>query len=228
MSLVKGKRSGGIFSHGGTGARRLEGGRRKTLRARAWARGAKGESVGSLEEGARGRARAKKGGSKLPHSKVLRTARSQGQQGTLGVLTRALRAPWSAVACCRLPDRVCGGSVETGRVPEATRGANFGRWGAAETAAFVLEINGERGGARTRDHRIKSPMLYRLSYPSTAETTVAAHAPLLLNSTVLAGGLSKRGAGAFTHGMRRTWGVPTRDCFTSFAMTRQYTSLRTK
>ena len=29
------------------------------------------------------------------------------------------------------------------------------------------EVNGERGGARTRDHRIKSPMLYQLSYPST-------------------------------------------------------------
>ena len=27
--------------------------------------------------------------------------------------------------------------------------------------------NGERGGVRTRDHRIKSPMLYQLSYPST-------------------------------------------------------------
>ena len=27
--------------------------------------------------------------------------------------------------------------------------------------------NGERGGDRTRDHRIKSPMLYRLSYPFT-------------------------------------------------------------
>ena len=26
---------------------------------------------------------------------------------------------------------------------------------------------GEWGGARTRDHRIKSPMLYHLSYPST-------------------------------------------------------------
>lgn len=28
---------------------------------------------------------------------------------------------------------------------------------------------GERGGDRTRDHRIKSPMLYRLSYPFTVE-----------------------------------------------------------
>lgn len=27
--------------------------------------------------------------------------------------------------------------------------------------------NGERGGIRTRGHRIKSPMLYQLSYPST-------------------------------------------------------------
>ncbi len=26
---------------------------------------------------------------------------------------------------------------------------------------------GERGGDRTRDHRIKSPMLYQLSYPSS-------------------------------------------------------------
>ncbi len=26
---------------------------------------------------------------------------------------------------------------------------------------------GERGGARTHDHRIKSPMLYQLSYPFT-------------------------------------------------------------
>ena len=35
--------------------------------------------VWSLEEEARGRARAKKGGSELPHSKVLRTARAPGE-----------------------------------------------------------------------------------------------------------------------------------------------------
>ena len=29
---------------------------------------------------------------------------------------------------------------------------------------ILLKINGEPGGARTRDHRIKSAMLYQLSY----------------------------------------------------------------
>ncbi len=33
---------------------------------------------------------------------------------------------------------------------------------------ILKELNGEPGGARTRDHRIKSAMLYQLSYrPST-------------------------------------------------------------
>ena len=29
---------------------------------------------------------------------------------------------------------------------------------------YLVENNGESGGARTRDHRIKSAMLYQLSY----------------------------------------------------------------
>jgi hypothetical protein len=29
---------------------------------------------------------------------------------------------------------------------------------------YLIENNGEPGGARTRDHRIKSAMLYQLSY----------------------------------------------------------------
>jgi hypothetical protein len=36
------------------------------------------------------------------------------------------------------------------------------------TRGFTKKKNGERGGTRTRGHRIKSPMLYRLSYPSTS------------------------------------------------------------
>ena len=32
-----------------------------------------------------------------------------------------------------------------------------------------MEKSGDRAGTRTQDHRIKSPMLYRLSYPVTGE-----------------------------------------------------------
>jgi predicted secreted acid phosphatase len=36
-----------------------------------------------------------------------------------------------------------------------------------------VENNGEPGGARTRDHRIKSAMLYQLSYRPEADSTIA-------------------------------------------------------
>ncbi len=38
--------------------------------------------------------------------------------------------------------------------------------GQSRTALIYRGKIGERGGARTRGHRIKSPMLYQLSYPS--------------------------------------------------------------
>jgi hypothetical protein len=36
-------------------------------------------------------------------------------------------------------------------------------------AIYLIEDNGEPGGARTRDHRIKSAMLYQLSYRLSRE-----------------------------------------------------------
>jgi hypothetical protein len=36
-----------------------------------------------------------------------------------------------------------------------------------------VENNGDPGGARTRDHRIKSAMLYQLSYRPEADSTIA-------------------------------------------------------
>ena len=36
-------------------------------------------------------------------------------------------------------------------------------------AIYLIEKNGAPGGARTRDHRIKSAMLYQLSYRLSAE-----------------------------------------------------------
>ena len=109
----------------------------------------------------------------------------------------ARRSHREAELRCQVRSQVKLGNEE-GRASRACPGGDpggaFRALGAGGIAAFALEINGERGGARTRDHRIKSPMLYRLSYPSTAEKTVAAHAPLCVDSTVLAGGLSKRGA----------------------------------
>ncbi len=41
--------------------------------------------------------------------------------------------------------------------------------------------NGERGGARTHGHRIKSPMLYQLSYPSTTVFCKAKYGSALAN-----------------------------------------------
>ena len=47
---------------------------------------------------------------------------------------------------------------------ELNRKINHGASTAKTQTRQLIDFNGEPGGARTRDHRIKSAMLYQLSY----------------------------------------------------------------
>ena len=47
---------------------------------------------------------------------------------------------------------------------ELNRKINHGASAAKTQTRQLIDFNGEPGGARTRDHRIKSAMLYQLSY----------------------------------------------------------------
>ncbi len=52
----------------------------------------------------------------------------------------------------------------------------------AENAAQLFGKNGEPGGTRTRDHRIKSAMLYQLSYRPLLESGESSYCSASLNA----------------------------------------------
>ena len=85
--------------------------------------------------------------------------------------------PHRPETAARLPDA----GVMTGSALQSSMLGNENRWGLRElpqTAGVSrLSAASDRGGARTLDQRIKSPLLYRLSYPVSNELQITARNP---------------------------------------------------